>query len=179
MSSSGGIRSLARRYARGLADASPKDLAQTASALEGWRETLAHSADLADLLSDPRLPRPVRSDVARDIFSKLNAPPPLLNLIALLIDENRFGLLSPIHDAFVGEREKREGIQHILIETPVTLADPVRERIRSRLAETLRCHIRLEERLRPGILGGINLRMGSRIWYGSARHRMEQIFRST
>lgn len=179
MSSSSGVRSLARRYARGLADAAPKDLGQIASALDAWRETVRHSPDVALILSDPRLTRPTRSSLARELFSKLESPRPLLNLIGLLIEDNRFRLLDAIHDEFIGEREKREGIRHILIETPTALADQMRERIRSRMAEVLRCHVRIEECVRPQVIGGINIRIGSRVWYGSARHRIEQMFRTS
>ena len=178
MAAIGASRYLARRYARGLADASPKDLGAAVAALDGWRETIRHSPDLSVILSDPRHPRPKRTELARDLFSKLGAPAALLNLIGLLIDENRFVLLESIHDAFIEEREKREGIQHIVIETPATLADQMRERVRSRMAELLRRHVRIEEQIRPNLIGGINIRIGSRVWYGSARHRIGQIFRS-
>lgn len=178
MADLGGIRSLARRYARGLADAAPKDLAAAAAALDGWRETIRHSPELSTILSDPRHPRPKRADLARELFSKLGAPPALLNLIGLLIDENRFLLVESIHGAFVEEREKREGIQHIVIETPATLADQMRERVRSRMAELLRRHVRIEEQIRPNLIGGINIRIGSRVWYGNAHHRVGQLFRS-
>ncbi len=116
-------------------------------------------------------------DIARELFSKLAAPAALLNLIDLLIDENRFVLLESIHDACIAEREKREGIQRIVIETPATLADPMRERVRSRMAELLRRHVRIEEQIRPNLIGGINIRIGSRVWYGNVRHRVGQLFR--
>ena len=177
MGGAGGGLALARRYARGLAEAAPKDLGRAAAALDGWRETLRYSPDLSSILSDPRLPKPARAAIARDLFGRLDAPVPLLNLVGLLIEENRFELLSPLHEAFVREREKREGILHIIVETAASLADQGRERIRSRLAESLRRHIRIEERVRPELLAGVNLRIGSRVWYGSAKHQIDQLFR--
>ena len=177
MSASAGSRALARRYARGLADAAPKELSRVAEAMDGWKETVRHRPNLPILISDPRLPRPGRAELAQELLSKLQAPRVLVNLVALLIEENRFGLIDSIHSEFMREREKREGIRGIVIETPATLPDHLRERVRSRMAELLRCHVRVEEHLRPGILGGINLRIGSRVWYGNARHHIEQIFR--
>lgn len=177
MSAKTELRALARRYARGLADAAPRDLGGVSASLEGWKKTVEESADLRSVLSNPRIPRPSRAELAQELFSKLEAPAALMNLVKLLIDENRFSLLDPIRDAFIEEREKREGIQCVVIESPAPLTDQVRERIRSRVAEILRLHVRIEEHVRPGLIGGVNLRIGSQVWYGSVRQRLEQVFR--
>jgi len=172
-----GLRALARRYAKGLAEAAPRELGQALSALDGWKESLDQSPRLKDILMDPRVAKSARADLARELMKHLGAPAALINLIGLVIEDNRFFLIDPLHDAFLKEREKREGIQCVVIESSVHLPDALRERIRSRLAEILRLHVRIEEQVRPHILGGINLRMGSRVWYGSAVARLEQVFR--
>lgn len=172
-----GIRALAKRYARGLADAAAKDLGRVAAALDGWGETFRNSEDLSMLLADPRIPKGARTEIAREILTRLDAPEVLLNLVALLIEENRFRYLPVIHSEFMRERDKREGIQTVVVDTAAALSDHVRERIRSRMAEFLRRHIRIQERLQPQILGGVNLRVDNRVWYGGAKQRLEQVFR--
>lgn len=175
MASSAGLRILAGRYARALAEASPKDLSAAQAALEGWLETVRHSPELIRVLSNPRIPRPGRISIAREIFANLSAPPVLQNLAALLIEKNRFSLLPAIHAAVRDERETRDGICRAVIESPREVPEAVRERIRSRLAEIFRRHVQIESRVRPNILGGVNLRIGSRVWYGSVLHRLEQV----
>ena len=171
------LRALAKRYARGLAESAPKQLGQIASALDGWQETARQSPDLEPVLADPKIPKSARADLAGEFFAKLDAPAVLLNLARLLIEENRFSLLNSIQTEFIEEKEKREGTQRVVVETPNPLAEPVRERIRSRLAEVLRRHVLIVERVNSHILGGVNLQIGSRVWYGSVRHRVEQSFR--
>lgn len=176
MSSALGVRTLARRYARALADASPRDRTVIADALEGWRQTCIHTPSLPAVLKDPRVPKPRRIDLAREIFTKLGGTAILINLITLLIEDNRMNLLDSIHEVYLEEREQREGIQTVVLETAAALPEQTRERIRSRLAEMLRLHIRIVEQTRPPILGGMNLRIGSRVWYGSALNRLRRLF---
>lgn len=171
------IRTLARRYARGLVEASAKDLGRTGDALDGWAETSRRSPDLMRILSEPRISRDVRAALAQEIFQKLNAPEPLLRMMTMLIDDNRLAVLRMLRDAFIEEREKRENVQCVVVESSIPLTDSTRERIRSRVAEFIRNHVRIEERVNPRILGGVNIRVGSRVWYGSARSRLKQVFR--
>jgi F-type H+-transporting ATPase subunit delta len=176
MASMIGVQTLARRYARALAEVSPRDRTKISETLEDWRRTCAESPGLAGLLTDPRLAKTKRVDLARAIFEKMDCPPALMNFVVLLIEDGRMNLMGVIDELFTEEREKREGIQTVIIETAAALPEQMRERIRSRLAETLRLHVRIVEKVRPELLGGMNLRVGSRVWYGSAFHRLRQLF---
>lgn len=165
-------QSLAKRYARALADETAKDYRVVAKCIEGFLDACRDVPDLARLLKDPRVELNDRKELCRAVLEKMQAPIQVVRLGVELVVNSRLALLQDMLNFYVMTCERRQGIQRVTIQTARALPEAERESIRSKLAEWLRKDVRLEERIRPELLGGVDIQIGSRVWYGSVRHKL-------
>ena len=97
----------ARRYAEAAFD-----LATRQNTLDRWQTDLQRAAavvatpDLMRLLDDPEVPRPRKHELL-DATIAASVDPMVRNLLYLLADRNRLGLMPRIHDEFTAFYNRR------------------------------------------------------------------------
>lgn len=154
-------------------------LASEAGDLDGWRRPLAAAArtfsepGVGDTFANPRLSRSQKMGAAEALLGR--AAEPVRNLVRLLVERDRLGVLPLILERYDRLAAQASGIT----DARVTLAIPADERLRDRITRTL--EERLGGRVRttieqdPAILGGMVVRIGDRVIDGSLRARLQQL----
>ena len=168
----------ASRYARALADvvlSDKLDVGQTSRQLQDFGDTLAGSKELREVFEDPSMPLEVKLKVVDAMAPKLGLPKPLRNFIAVLLDHDRIAAYTEILAAYRHEMDMRLNIGEAEITTIRELSAEERETLESH-AETLTGkNIRAVYRQDASLLGGVVLRIGTVIYDGSVRARLDRL----
>ncbi len=165
----------ARRYAEAAFAIAVRD-----GAVEQWMAQLDRAAalvsrqEVADVLSNPAIPfEERRSRLERALAG--NVPRPVLNLLLLLLRRRRLELLPRLAAEFRRLVNRRAGI----VEATATSASPLRpdevEALRERLQRITGGRVDLTLEVDGGLLGGVVVRVGDRLFDGSVRGRLERL----
>jgi F-type H+-transporting ATPase subunit delta len=173
---------VAKQYAQALADLvfapnSAVTAAQVADQLRSIEELTRSSAELRTILLSPAVP-PARK---RSVIARLTEPLGLTRLVRnflfVVIDRRRIALLGQIREAFERLVDEREGI----VRAQVRAAGELRPEHRARLEEALERltgrQVRSDYGVDEELLGGLVLRLGSTVYDGSLRGRLEALRR--
>lgn len=167
-------RLIVHRYARALHDLASKAglLEQVEAQLGDLSANLAGSDELRHELANPRLGR----DTKKAILSQLlgdGADDTLRRTVMLMADKGRAGLLLELQPAFDEIAMSASGRAVASVTSATPLDDAVRTRLTAQLGGLTGKHITLEETVDESLLGGISVRIGSRMIDGSLKRRLE------
>jgi F-type H+-transporting ATPase subunit delta len=167
---------VARRYAEAVFD-----LARRTKTLDRWRSDLrTASGILADpnlvrVLEDPKVPRATKRKILDDAFT-VSIDPLVHNLLYLLAERHRIGLVPRIADEFIEMANREEGIVVAEVTTAVDLNDAQQKKVQDRLrqltgAQKIYLHLHTD----PRIIGGMIARVGDELYDGSVRTKLNEL----
>ncbi|WP_187829981.1 ATP synthase F1 subunit delta [Siccirubricoccus phaeus] len=173
---------LAARYALALlalADdkrqADPGALDRIAADLEKVAALAAEDAGLRSFLADPRLDAAAQRKGAFAVLDRAGIGPEVRNLVGVLIANRRLSRLPEVAAAFGAELAARRGQQVAQVTSAHALSDTQRAQIAARLTEAGFSGVRLAERVDPSILGGLIVRIGSRLYDNSIKSKLQRL----
>jgi F-type H+-transporting ATPase subunit delta len=168
--------SSARRYAEAAFD-----LAKKQGNLARWLSDLRTAAGiLADprliaVLDNPKQPQ-ARKRQFMDAAFTVTLDPMVRNLLYLLVDRGRVGLIPRITAEFVELYNREMGIVVADVTTAVDLNDAQKRKVQARLQElTGAKQIDLRVQTDPRIIGGLVARVGDMLYDGSVRTRLSEL----
>jgi F-type H+-transporting ATPase subunit delta len=173
---------LAERYALallGLADdkrrEDPGALDRIAADLERlfalWREDEPFRAFVAD----PRLDAAAQRKGAFAILERAGIGAEVRNLVGVLINNRRLAALPQVAQAFGAELAARRGQQTAHVTSAHPLTDTQRAQVAARLTDAGYSGVRLSEQVDPSILGGLIVRIGSRLYDNSIKSKLQRL----
>lgn len=173
---------VAERYATallGLADdkrqTDPGALDRIAADLEGlfglWRDDAGFRAFIAD----PRLDAAAQQRGAFALLEKAGIGTEVRNLVGVLIANRRLGQLPAVAASFGAQLATRRGQQTADVVTAHPLSDTQRAQIAARLTEAGYSNVKLVERVDASILGGLIVRIGSRLYDNSIKSKLQRL----
>lgn len=173
---------LAERYARALlalADdkrqTDPATLDRIAADLDRlfvlWRDDEPFQAFVAD----PRLDSAAQRKGAFAILQRAGIGTEVHNLVGVLINNRRLAALPQVAQAFGVLLAERRGQQTAVVTSAHALTDTQRAQITARLTEAGYSGIRLSEQVDPSILGGLIVRIGSRLYDNSIKSKLQRL----
>ncbi len=170
--------SVTNTYARALADVvfdrrldAGKAL-QEAQALAGL---VAESKDLREVWEAPSIPGGQKRAVLDAIVEREQFSRPLRNFMAVLIDHRRVEFLGAIVKQFEQELNRRLGFAEAEIVSARDLNGDQRRSLEAELEQLTGKKVRANYSRDPAILGGVMVRVGSTIYDGSVKGRLERI----
>ncbi len=172
----------AERYALallGLADdkrqQDPGALDRIAADLEGlfslWRDDRTFRAFVAD----PRLGVAAQKAGAFALIERAGIGTEVRNLVGVMINNRRLGQLPGVAAAFGTLLAARRGQQSAEVVTAHALNDTQRTKIAARLTEAGYSNVKLLERVDATILGGLIVRIGSRLYDNSIKSKLQRL----
>jgi F-type H+-transporting ATPase subunit delta len=173
---------IATRYARALADVvtapgSGMDPIAVLGQLKDFQATVDSSADLKNVLLSPAVP-PARK---RAVIAKLGEPMGLgekvRNFLFVVIDHRRVALLGSIAQAFEAVMDERLGRVRADIASAMPLTWEQQQQVVAELKRLSGREVRPEFTTDSSLLGGVSARIGSTIYDGSVRGRLEAMRR--
>lgn len=168
------------RYARALADVvAAHNLAPAAvqAELEDFAATLAESAELRSVLSNPAFSVVQKVKVLDAICARTCYSVPVRNFIAVLISHDRVHDFAPILRAFVALAEAELGLHTAQITTARPLDAAGRRAIEQSIATLAGGPVRAEYLEDNSLLGGAVVRLGSTVYDGSIRGQLTRLGR--
>jgi F-type H+-transporting ATPase subunit delta len=168
----------AARYARALADVVlgggvPVD--QVNAQLQDFLTTLDESADLRQALFNPALPADVRVRVIDALAPRLGLAREVRNFLAVLLRHDRMNAIKEIVAGFRTEIDRRQGISEVEVVSARRLDPDERSQMEQHVARLAGTRVRARFREDNGLIGGAVVRIGSTIYDGSVRGRLDRM----
>jgi F-type H+-transporting ATPase subunit delta len=116
-----------------------------------------------------------RGDLIRSISQIAGWETYLQNFLLLLVDNHRLSIVGEINEVFRQQIEKREGKLRTRVETAQPLTDDQEESIENALARVTGKDIILETNVDECLLGGVVARLGSMVYDGSVRTKLDSL----
>jgi F-type H+-transporting ATPase subunit delta len=171
------VQAVARRYATALADvvAAHNEAREVQQELGVWAELMQANPQLTEVFRNPILAFDQKRKLLDALIARTRPRPTTANFLRVLLRNHRLADLPAINDSFARVLDERAG----LVSAHVTTARPVdartQEVLRARLAQLTGRNVRLQFAVDEELLGGVVTRIGSTLYDGSVRTRLQRI----
>jgi F-type H+-transporting ATPase subunit delta len=166
------------RYARAFADvvtAEKLDAAALDRQLDDFLATWDASAELRELFVNPAIAALQKVAVLDKMNAKLGLRKELRNLLAVLIKNDRIHDVREVAAAWRAEMQERQGVRPVEIVTARELSEKDRAGLVAGVGKLAGAKIQASFKLDESILGGTVVRIGSTVYDGSVRGRLERL----
>jgi F-type H+-transporting ATPase subunit delta len=172
-----GLSGVAERYAAALFDLADERrvLDDVASDLRELRAMLAASADLSRLVRSPILTRSEQAKAIAALAQSAGFSPLIRDFLAVVAKNRRLFAVPAMIEAYLARLAERRGE----VTAEVTAAQPLNETQLTLLSEQLRRsvgrRVSIDARVDPGLIGGMIVKIGSRMIDGSLRSKLQRL----
>ena len=173
---------VAARYAKALLDladdkraSDPGAVDRIGAELEALFALCRDNGDMRGFIADPRFNAALQRDRMFKILDSAGITGEVRNLVGVLIANRRLGALPAVAQAFGGLIAARRGQQTAEVTTAHSLTDTQRTQIVARLTEAGYSNVRLSETVDKSILGGLIVRIGSRLYDNSIKSKLQRV----
>ncbi len=171
---------VATRYARALADIAfsegssiqPDRLAEELNLFLAEYES---SIELRRVLATPAIPFSKKRSILSVLAEKLGLSKITRNFLFVLVEHRRQNILKMIQKAYIHLVDERRGVVQASIISAVELSAEQRSAIEGRVAASSGKQVRSEYLVDPQLLGGVVVRVGSQVYDGSVRGRLQTL----
>lgn len=166
------------RYASAFLDvvtAAKLDTAAIDSKFADFLATWDASAELREFFANPAIPAAGKVEFLDKLNQKLKLQKELRNLLAVLINNNRIGQVSEVAQAWRRQLQQQLGIRQAEIVTARELSETDRNSLVAEIGKLAGARVEASFRLDPSILGGTVVRIGSTVYDGSVRGRLDRL----
>jgi F-type H+-transporting ATPase subunit delta len=172
------VSAFAARYARAFADVvleTKLNSSDVEQQLKDFAATFAGSKDLREVLLNPTIPTAQRVSILDAVNSRIGCGPKVRNFLAVLISHERLAALSEMIEEFRLEMNRRLSISDAEVVTARPLQDQERAKLEREVAELAGTRVNATFRQDKSLIGGAMVRIGSTIYDGSVRGRLERL----
>lgn len=168
---------VAGRYAQALFDLSieTNQIAAVEADLKSLKAALADSRDLNILLGSPRFDADAKGKGLAGIADKGRFSPTTKKFLGLLAANGRAGVLAQVISAFERLSANHRGVVSAQVTTAVPLTPAQSKGVAAALRQALGKDPEIETRVDPAILGGIKVRVGSRLFDASLKSKLDSL----
>lgn len=167
---------VASRYARALFEGSVDagEAASVAQDLETVNRIFTDVPQLGNFMANPGIPVAEKLALVDEQFKAVN--PWVLRLLRLLVENNRMPIFPHLVTWFTEYMNQRENVARAEVVSAVELEEELRRRIQKTLESTLGfSRVDIQNRVDPGILGGVIIKVQDKIFDGSYVGRLEEL----
>lgn len=163
------------RYARALADAAGDSSFEVRRDLAAFLTLLGSSSELKQVLLNPTIAVAARVRVLDAIAARTGMGATARNFIAVLIGHERLNQFREILLAFQAEVDRRQGVTEAEITTARVLGTEEREELEHQAERLAGGRVRASFHKNDSLLGGVVIQIGSKVYDGSIRGRLERM----
>lgn len=164
-------RRVARPYAMALLEVTARESVPALRQIEGQLATVAElfraEPKLVRVFEVPSVPPTAKRRLVDAVAESLALRPEAHRMLVALAHHVRLRFLGEVVEVFRELVDRREGIVRGWVEVPVQPTPQQVEALARALASLLGVHVELEARVRPELLAGFVVRVGSRVFDGS------------
>ncbi len=165
---------IAARYASALFDIADERhaLDQIAGDLEKLKKLLADNDNLRAALRNPMFDGAQQGNAITEIGKAAGLSPVILSFLGVLARNRRLFALDAIADAFLAELAQRRGQMTVDVTSAQPLTADQAERLTEKLNQTLAAKVRVNAKVDPSLLGGLVVKIGSKLIDSSIRTKL-------
>jgi len=166
------------RYASAFLDVVTDKKLDTAAIDRQFNDFLAtweNSRELRDFFANPAIPAAQKVKILDKLNAKLGLQKELRNLIAVLIDNDRIGAVSEVAATYRQLLQEQLGIYPAEIVTARELGKEEREALVAEVGKLAGGKVDATFKQDASILGGTVVRIGSTVYDGSVRGRLDRL----
>jgi F-type H+-transporting ATPase subunit delta len=171
------LKALAERYAGALVDVALENnqADQVKKELSAFAALVRESAELHAFLANPSIARASKHAAIEQLVSKMGASRTLRNYLFVIVDQRRAGMLEEIEEAFSRILDARQGITQATVTSAAELSAKERAELVDVLTKLTQEKVQAEFMTDSALIGGVVVRIGSTIYDGSVRARLERM----
>ncbi|HSZ53687.1 MAG TPA: F0F1 ATP synthase subunit delta [Caulobacteraceae bacterium] len=143
--------------------------------LKGLTELLRQSPDLRRLLVSPRFSAEEKGKGLAAVAERAGVQALTAKFLGLLAANRRTNALTQIVAAFQRLAAERRGLVSAQVTTALPLTDAQTAALKSALRQAIGKDPEIEARIDPAILGGVKVRVGSRLYDASLKSRLDSL----
>lgn len=170
---------VAKRYAKALFELASERgiIAQVEEELEAVVAVLQNNADFKSLLQHPNVALSVKNDLLAKAFEG-KVSDAVLNTLQLLVSRRREAILAALYVDYVKIANEALGQATATVYTPFALSEDNVQEIAQHFGKVSGKKLRIQTVLEPSLLGGIQVRIGDRLYDGSLSGKLERLQKS-
>jgi F-type H+-transporting ATPase subunit delta len=171
------VSGLAGRYALALLDLaeSQKQLDEVASEVGALKQAIADSADLTRFIRSPLFSREQQSKAMAAILDKAGASDLTHRFVLVVAHNRRLFALPKMIDGYLAELARRRGEVTAKVTAARELTAPQRNSLDETLRKVIGAKVKVDLDVDPGLLGGLVVRVGSRMFDSSLRTKLAKL----
>ncbi len=169
---------VARRYAQAMVDVAAEAgvVDDVVEQLTSFEEVLqAHEGLLSSALQSPVFTVEERRAVLDEILPKLELGDLTQNLLRLLNDNGRLGILDAITRAYRDLADERAGRVRVVVRSAEPLTEALEAEVKKALEAATGKQVVIEAEVDASLIGGLVARVGSTVYDSSLRTRLQNI----
>ena len=169
---------VAGRYASALFELADnaKSLDQVAQDLDSFRKLLTESTDLSRLVASPVIGRDLQAKAILAVLDAAGIKGLTRSFIGTVSTNGRARELPAMITAFLAELARRRGETTATVTSAVPLTPAQLEQLTATLRKMLGdAKVSIDARVEPDILGGLLVKVGSRLFDSSIRSKLQRL----
>ncbi len=176
-SKTSGTTGLGARYATALYDLADqqKRLDEVAADLRVLRGLIDESADLRRMIRSPVLTRAAQAKAIAALAASAGFQPLVRNILGLMAKNRRLFVLPEVVEAYLTELAARRGEVTAQVISAQALSETQRQTLDERLRRAVGGKVAIELRVDPSLLGGLVVRLGSRMVDASLSSKLHRL----
>ncbi|MBC6439049.1 MAG: F0F1 ATP synthase subunit delta [Rhodospirillales bacterium] len=171
------VTGLSGRYARALYELADegKHLDAVADDLRGLATALSESGDLRRLVESPVLSRDEQGRAMAAICDAMQASALTCNTVGLLAQQRRLFALADVVSDYLRLLAAHRGEATAEVTSARAMSDAELDKLRATLKEIVGRDVAVETKVDPSLLGGLIVRVGSRMLDSSIRTKLQRL----
>jgi F-type H+-transporting ATPase subunit delta len=170
---------VAKRYAKALFEVALQQgsVAQVEEELKGILQVIRENADYGKLLEHPNISAAAKLDLLKQAFEgKVSAA--VLNTLQLLVERRRESVLEDLVDSYVKVANVALGQANATVTSAYPLTAEESQQVAERFGQLTGKRIRVENVVDRSLIGGIQVRIGDRLYDGSLSGKLQRLQQS-
>ncbi|UJF33280.1 F0F1 ATP synthase subunit delta [Paenibacillus hexagrammi] len=170
---------VAKRYAKALFEVAQEKnaVSQVEEELTSVGSAIKDNADLQKFLSHPNIGASVKTDLLKQSLSG-KVSEMVMNTLQVLIDKGRISILSALVSDYVKIANEALGQASATVYSTASLTDAQQAEIAAQFSKITGKTIRVTNVIEPKLLGGIQVRIGDRLYDGSIAGKLDRLAKS-
>lgn len=172
-----GVSGIAERYASAVYELADerKALNSVADDLRAMRAMLLESDDLQRVVRSPLLARNEQGRAMEAVLAKAGLSTITRHFVGLVARNRRLFALTAIIDAYLATLASRRGEVTAEVSSAAPLADTQATALQAQLAKVMGKTVSLDCKVDPSLLGGLVVRIGSRMFDSSLKSKLQKL----
>jgi F-type H+-transporting ATPase subunit delta len=172
-----GVSGLATRYAAALFDLADERrmLDEIASDLRQLRAMLQASGDFVRLIRSPILSRDQQAKALGVLAERAALSPLVRDFLAVVARNRRLFAVPAIIEAFLAKLAARRGEVNAQVTAAQALNETQLATLNEQLRRSIGSRVSVDVRIDPGLIGGMIVKVGSRMVDGSIKSKLQRL----